>query len=486
MNFKHRCLFSATLLLVTVLIFSTCKKDVIIKDIHWYQKNQGNNTTPDIRNIAYQAIQDFYLWDEVLPSIEEFKPQTTSDLDNLMMKVRSYQPLDRFSFVEKKNQTDQSHQGLSSDFGFFVKFYRHCFDLRVSYVYPNSLAGRLGIKRGWKILKLNGRYLNGSNQPDVNYLNDVFLGTSRSANCEFEKPDGTTIAMRIFKGVFPLNTVLHRSIFTNGSKKTGYFVFNQFSEKTSVSELESTFNYFQANGVNELIIDLRYNPGGFISTQDALANMIAPQSVGRGQKIMYTCMYNKKHSELNKNTYFDKVNSLDLSRVVFIVGPQSASASELLINNLWPVMHVKLVGEKHTYGKCVGFFPIPVLDYNIYPVSFKAINSVGKGDFYQGFYVDKDSPDDLEHDFGDANEASLKEALNYINTGGFSFCQATGQRIMSLKPPAMDEIDGIDEITMREIVEKINAQLNSGIPKVAIENRPEKMPKFIRDLQRKN
>ena len=135
-------------------------------------------------------------------------------------------------------------------------------------------------------------------------------------------------------------------------------------------------------------------------------------------------------------------------------------------------MNVKLVGENHTYGKPVGFFPIPVFNYNIYPVSFKTINSVGTTDYYSGFPVDKITVDDLTKDFGDVNEASLKEALNYINSGAFS--AIAQQRIMSSGRP-------VNELEMGHM----NGDLNSPVRKIEIENRPAKMPGPIRSLQDK-
>ena len=445
--------------------FASCQKDPVINDSSYIPEIE-------IRDSTYIYTKDIYLWDDVLPPIEDFKPRNSVDIFGVMTKVRSFQPLDRFSFVEKKEDTDNANQGKDSDFGFLVKFSTSSTDLRVNYVYQSSPGGIAGVKRGWKIIALNGRALDGSKPADITFLNDVFFGTSRSADFTFQKPDGSTVISKIAKNLYPLNTILYKNVYSYGSKKIGYLVYNQFGGISSVYELTNAIDYFQSNGVNEMVIDLRYNRGGFVSTQDTLANMLAPQSVGRGQNIMYKYIFNKKYTKWNETTFFNKTGTLNLSKIVFIVTPASASASELLINNLRPVMNVKLVGEKNTYGKPVGFFPISVFDYNIYPVSFKTVNSVGSADYYEGFPVDKITIDDLSKDFGDINEASLKEALNYINSGAFS--SKVQSRILSTGSSVSEyQLDGINE------------NLNAPVRKIEIENRRDKMPRPIRELQEK-
>jgi hypothetical protein len=250
----------------------------------------------------------------------------------------------------------------------------------------------------------------------------------------------------------------------------GYLVFNEFSATTSIAELQTAMSYFEGQGVNEMVVDLRYNRGGYVSTQDYLANSLAPQSVGVDKTVMYTYKFNKNYSSLDETYKFQKSGTLDLKRIIFIVSPSSASASELIINNLNPVMNVKLIGDTRTYGKPVGFFPIPVFEYNIFPVSFKTLNSLGKADFYEGFPVDKNVADDLLHDFGDPNEANLKEALYYLSNGSFS--ASAPAKISSLRQSDIQKVS------------EANYQLGENLPAVTIEDRPSRMPLPVRVLQR--
>ncbi|HEY0055166.1 MAG TPA: S41 family peptidase [Pedobacter sp.] len=457
-----------TLFIAFTISVSSCKKKNDPNDIGESADYKVQN---DVRDSAYLKTKDIYLWPEKLPSISEFKPRSLKTIFDVMDKVKTYQSLDKWSFAETKAETEESQSGASTDFGFLIKFLPGSnTEIRITYVYANSTAGQAGIKRSWRLNKINGRIINRSVPTDVDFINDVFFGAPQSATFEFIKPDGTTLTTDLQKTSYVLNTVLYRNVYikgSQGSQKIGYLVFNQFAAATSITELESAMSYFQTQGVNEMIVDLRYNRGGYVSTQDFLANSLAPQSVGKNQTVMYTYKFNDKYKEWDESYKFNKRGTLNLSRVVFIVSPSSASASELLINNLKPVMTVKLIGDTRTYGKPVGFFPIPVFQYNIFPVSFKTINSAGSADYFSGFPVDKNVPDDLMHDFGDESEANLSEALKYFTNGG-TFASAPAQ------------ISSVES----QKVKQLNAEFSDHLPSVTIEDRPSRMPLPIRNLQR--
>jgi len=229
-------------------------------------------------------------------------------------------------------------------------------------------------------------------------------------------------------------------------------VFNQFFGQPSRNELAQAFTYFQAQGIDELVIDLRYNPGGSVETEDTLSNLIAPTAANNQtmyQYIFNSTLQNNQHQLIRKklgygdiftpaeNTVkFEKAGALNLPRVFFIVTGNTASASELLINNLKPYMEVKLIGDT-TYGKPVGFFPIPIFNYDIYPISFKTVNSAGNADYYTGFAPDNLSSDGVNKNWGDITEPSLAAALRYISTGSFARAAAESQN--SLQRRAMNE-----------------------------------------------
>ncbi len=431
------------LLLTSSILIISCKK----KDVDAPNPTPSTSSKEDLlRDSVYLYTKEVYLWQDVIPAYDQFKPRQykgSSELESaekVMTAIRNLQPLDRFSFVTTQEESGGLQTGEDQDFGFFIKAASidkvspidsvYWF---VTYTYAQSSAGLAGVQRGWYISKINGNSI-GYDQNSVNLLNDVFFGTVTSANFEFKKSDGTTSALNLNKTSFTANAVLYKNVFDVGGKKVGYFVFNQFFGQPSRNELAQLFSYFQSQNINELIIDLRYNPGGSVETQDTLANLIAPSAANNQTMYKYifnTTLQNNQHQLIRSklgygniftsaanSVNFKKAGNLNLSRTFVIVSGGSASASELLINNLKPYMDVKLIGDT-TYGKPVGFFPIPIYNYVIYPISFKTVNSAGNADYYTGFAPDKLAPDGVDKNWGNADEPCLAAALKYITTGNF-------------------------------------------------------------------
>jgi carboxyl-terminal processing protease len=440
------------LLASSALVISCRKKD--------NPSSPGNTTTTTredlLRDSVYLYTKEVYLWQDVIPSYDQFNPRQykgSTELESaqkVMDAIRKLQPLDRFSFVTTQEQSDGLQTGQDQDYGFFIK--AGAIDKEqpidsvfwfVEYAYDQSSAGQTGVQRGWYISRINGTPI-GYDQASVNILNDVFFGTTTNANFEFTKQDGSAISANLTKTSFTANSILYKTVINAGTSKVGYLVFNQFFGQPSRNELSQAFSYFQSQGINDLVVDLRYNPGGSVETEDTLSNFIAPSAANN--QVMYQYVFNQtlqnnQHQLIRKklgygnifgtadNTIkFEKAGGLNLSRVVFIVTGNTASASELLINNLRPYMDVKLVGDT-TYGKPVGFFPIPIYNYDIYPISFKTVNSAGNADYYNGFAPDKQAPDGVNKNWGDVTEPSLAAALQYISTGSFSRVSAASSNL---------------------------------------------------------
>src|SRR5690606_38995760 len=319
-----------------------------------------------------------------LPGIgtyESFNPRrfSNNDLvktaDDVIKTIRGLHSADNFSYATSVEESDQTQTGEGVDWGFWVKSGAVALPVNdpantrwfITYVYNASDAAAKGVKRGWVINKIDGMELRG-NTASVNKLNELLFGSATSASLEFIKPDGTTQTLALNKTKFTANPVLFSNVFTNGAKKTGYFVFNTFLWTTAArNELVAVFNNFIDQGINELIIDLRNNLGGSTTMQDFLANILVPAA--KDGQTMYRYEFNQQLQQdnfpllkkkfgwgdgsftaANNTEKFAKNGSLALNRVLFIVSDNTASSSELLINNLKPVMDVKLVGESNTYG----------------------------------------------------------------------------------------------------------------------------------------
>ena len=377
------------------------------------------SATPDLRDSVYLYSQDIYLWSDNLPSQTVFKPLTYPTADSVMKKVRTYSPFvngryqDRWSFVIDKKTWDNVVSGNSSDTGAEYGFVADA-DLRVKLVYSQSSAGTQGVKRGWKVLKFNGV---DATRANVDKLNTE-LGKA-SQTVLFQKPDGTQQTITLSSTAYKSDYVMNPKVFLINGNNVGYFAFDSFlganSGQDTRNELDKVFADFKSKNVTELVLDMRYNGGGYGTVSSYLGSLIAPSSAVN--QVFASAVHNKKYSQYNKTEKFKSLaNSLKLSRISIIVTKGTASASEELINGLKPVMNVKLIGST-THGKPVGYYALPVMNSYVFPVALKNVNSAGFDDFYQGFTVDKVQTDDITRDLGDPAEACLKSALDYIRTG---------------------------------------------------------------------
>lgn len=444
---------------VLILFITSCKKDITDNASSGSTDTSSVSQTDLLKDSVYLYSKEIYLWHDLIPSYDTFNPRQYTGTDDLELAsavldaIRKLQPLDRFSFVTTNEASAGLETGADVDYGFFVKAASvdkadpvDSVRWFVTYVFDQSTAGAAGVSRGWYINSINNTPITYS-QSSINILNEIFFGSATSATFEFVKPDGTTVTSDLSKTSFISNSVLHNSVINAGGKKVGYFVFKQFFGTPSRTELNIVFSNFKSQGIDELVVDLRYNPGGSTATQDALADLIAPASANN--KTMYKYIYNEslqqgdfpllKHktgwdsesfTEANNTQTFENTGGLNLSRVFFIVTSGTASASELLINNLKPYMDVKLIGDT-TYGKPVGFFPVDIFNYSIYPISFKTVNSAGNADYYSGFAPNKVSPDGVNKNWGDVTEPSLASALTYISTGSFRATAQSEQKYKS-------------------------------------------------------
>lgn len=384
----------------------------------------------DIRDSVYIYSKELYLWTQNLPDIFTFKPKNFNSPEEVILSVRTFSPIiagrraDRFSFVARKIDWDNASAGNRVDYGCGYRFLTPT-DLRVSFVYANSAAGEKGIQRGWRLLKVNN-IIPDTSTATINQLNNA-LFASNSVTIEFQKPDNTIETITLTPKNYTANFILHKQVISINGKKIAYLVLNAFlganNGKATQEELNQTFDFFASAGAEELVVDLRYNTGGYIFLAHHLCNLIAPASAN-GQ-IMLEERWNERYKAFNSVVRFNNPNpKLNLSRVVFITTATTASSSELVINALKPYMEVKIIGRA-TSGKPVGFPVVPIImdrnninaNYVVAPVAFQSFNAAGFGDYFNGLQPDKVQIDDVSRNFGDPQEACLQDAINYLVTG---------------------------------------------------------------------
>lgn len=397
---KHKFKFLIPGVLVLFLTINSCEREDIFPT--------ADNPIEEFVNI----MDYWYFWNDSLPVINLTE---YSDPKALLEDIM-YTPRDKWSYISTKQEESEYYdEGTYIGHGFG---YAPDPDgkIRISFVFKSSDLYTDGIVRGWKINKINGTQVD-ENSDISNLLGSSTIGVSNTF--EFESPTGTILTRTFSKKQQTINTILHKSVITAGTKKVGYFVFESFINP-SEAELATAFAFFKTEGVNELIVDLRYNGGGLMEIANYLAGLIIPDRLN-GELFLTYLHNNDRRSQNGSYKFKINSNSLKLEKVYFITTNGSASASEAIINGLDPYLDVYLVGDD-SYGKPVGMyaFESKLSDYVYVPITFKIINSEGIGDYYEGLEADAYADDDVTHNFGDPAESSLAEALYHIEFGSFS------------------------------------------------------------------
>jgi carboxyl-terminal processing protease len=454
---------TAAVLAISGSMFSSCQKDVVEQPVaaNSVATNNDSVIARQLKDSVLQITRDLYLWYEQIPT--SFNPQTFAGPEEIMAGIRPFSielgyttAVDRWSFAMKKTEWDDLSRGSLyqaiagvKDFGIQV-FFRVEGDLRVTNVERESAAGLAGVRRGWRITKINGN-TNITTGNATFIINNVYESTS-STSFTFQKSDGSTVDITLNAGSYTNRPVVLDSVYTIGNKRAGYLVFNSFLGDTAqiYNEFNRVFNRFSNAGINELIIDLRYNGGGYVTVQEKLANYLI-NATNNGQ-VMMTEKFNTKHPDYNYTTRFTKLGSVNVNRIFFIVSSGTASASELLINNLKPYMDVRLVGPSKTHGKPVGYFPVPVGEWYVFPVSFRTINKNGEGNYFNGLPITNAAADGINKDWGDITEAALASILNGFANGTF-------------------RSDATTDITVNPTIEAMNERLSSKTFKGVIDAR---------------
>lgn len=395
-----------------------------------------------LNNWIRGAMDYYYFWNERVPE-ETNGFVTPEDFFQSMID-----PSDIFSHISDDAETYMnSVEGSAFTAGFsptFVKFANsNDVFIVIRYVYPNSPASDAGIDRGDIILKINGQQLTTENYLDLYYAEGT-SGTLTFGVLDTETnsiSEGETI--NIIKEQLDLNPIVHTEIFKHDGQKTGYIFYTQFvdgPEDIFVDALNDTLSGMLAEGISDLIIDLRYNPGGTISTAQAFGNAIAPLSATINEDVFVTFQYNENlEQEFIEEEGMDSENlairfsegpvNLDLDKIYFLTSGSSASASELLINGLSPYLDVVQIGLP-TYGKYYGAYVIPnkTFNYAIIPVTMKYANALGVTDFVNGLQPDYEAEEELMNliALGDESDPLLGKALELI----------TGEAMPVAKAPA--------------------------------------------------
>jgi C-terminal processing protease CtpA/Prc len=395
LNNKHiRVRKYSFIVAISAIILSSCISNSLLDEL-------VDDRSPNEE--LYYIMQNYYYWYSRVPSVN---PNSFADpyalLDHTM-----YKAVDRWSFVTSYYEFMQYYQsGEMEGYGILLIEGPNS-DLYTAFLYDDSPLKLQGVKRGWRLLKIDNIEVTSGNFYEL-------LSSSASNTFVFLDENGMQQTVSASKKSVSINTVLYKNTYIRGADKIGYLVLESFIEPTE-NELATAFNYFKTEGITELILDLRYNGGGLVNVANFLAASINASVTSGSVFIKY--IYNDKLSNNNSIERFeDSGFNLSLNRLVVIATSNTASASELVINSLEPFLDVVIVGDD-THGKPVGMSVFQYQGWAFAPVLFETVNSNNQGGYLNGLKADVYVEDDLTHDWGDTLETSLAAALDYIETG---------------------------------------------------------------------
>lgn len=354
------------------------------------------------------VMLDYYLWVDDMPT--DALPEDYETPEDYVKALRA-EP-DRWTRVADKVTSDALFmEGKFIGLG-YKSMRMEDETIRISFVSDNSPASGAGLKRGDQIVGIQGYSIEELDANDGALWSGLYGEDEPGVAVDLEilrfgttEPETITITKEWIDVVsLPVVEVIE----TPGGLKVGYFFQDKFVETTK-AELDAAYATFKEQGVDKVIIDYRYNSGGLISVAERVVDL----SVGAGHdgETAYSFQYNANYASENYSVDINNLEqSIDATDMVFIVSGNSRSATELVINALFPYTNVILVGET-TGGKPVGSKGFDFCDKKLYPITFRLLNAEGNTDYFDGLPADCVAYDDLDHQFGDPQEAMIAASL---------------------------------------------------------------------------
>lgn len=414
---------------------------------------------------VYDNLTEWYYWNDTLPA--SFDPQAYAGPVEALDALRA--PQDRYSFIEDAATLEAFYEGGAYvGFGFSAGVEPEGTDFvyAIAQVFVGSPAAAAGLVRGDRITAIDG--VSVTTLVNNNSLADALTPSSLTFTVR-KISDGSSADVPVTEAEVTIPAVSDVTVIDLGAAgKIGYLNFRDFTEP-AYAALEQTFADFAAQNVSVLVVDLRYNGGGILDAADYLASLIRlDQTEG---EIFAELNYNTNKQDNNIPFYFTDPNgyqnsanyagptgealtqsSLNLSKVVFITSGGTASASEAVINGLKPFgLQIALVGDT-TYGKPVGMNPFKFCDSYLVAINFETVNADGVGGYFNGMPADCPATDDIDHPLSDPDEASLKEALYWIENGQCSTVSPKAHQTLAYKRavlPRDEQYDFHDLINAR-------------------------------------
>ena len=381
---------------------------------------------------AFAQLKEWYLFPDTLPASLDPTPYASVEdyIDALTATARS-QHKDRYFTYLTSIAAEDAYYNSGSSAGFGIRLGLTSTNrLFVTEAFEGGAALNAGIDRGTEIVAI------GTSSSNLRNVSDLIVGSDTSALSNALGPDtagtsrvlrvmsltGVTSTVTVTKTQFALDPVSSRygaKIISDGGQQFGYINLRTFINPAE-QPLKDAFLRFRTNGITNIIIDLRYNGGGLISVADLMGDLMganrAPTDVWE-----YMTFRPEKSAENSNHTFTLMSQSIAPTKIAFIGGGGTASASELVINGMVPYLHANagLIGS-NTYGKPVGQIAIDktACDDRFRVIAFAIQNAAHNGAYYDGLAsfmeASCQASDDISYQLGDPNEQSTRRALDYL------------------------------------------------------------------------
>ena len=414
-----------------------------------YPDQSGSRT--DENNFLRSWTNELYLWYDEVPDLNPANHQTLDYFDVLKTSAvtASGQPKDKFHFTYDSDDWYQlSQSGVIAGYGaqWIIVAATPPRRIVVAYTEPDSPAEAAGLQRGDEVLEIDGEdAVNGNTEAIVATLNaGLFPEDGETHSFRLRDTSGMDLDVVMTSDEIVTAPVPNvRTIDIGSGELVGYLLFNDHIA-TAESALIDAINTLDAANITDLVLDIRYNGGGYLAIASQLAYMIAGNTPTAGQ-VFERIAFNDKHPTTNPVTgqaltpmpFFsttlnfseppgNALPTLGLERVYVLTGSNTCSASEAIMNGLRGVdVDVYQIGST-TCGKPYGFYDRDNCGTTYFSIQFKGDNAKGFGDYADGFtpnnatsgIIGEPIPgcqvaDDLENALGDENEARLAAALAF-------------------------------------------------------------------------
>lgn len=383
----------------------------------------------------YDTMKLHYYWEEAITDFDEtnFFIEPFKFFDGLLADEdgkngQHYSTIDSLINTSTARSIAHTHYSYGFEFG-LTQVNGSNYAALVLYVVPDSPASEAGLQRGDWITAINEEAI-GKNNYTLLYGGPAALFTL--AQYDHEEKLLKTVKQAEMPAARSVddNPVYYANCYRTGDKQVGYLVYNHFTPGLMENDndydhaLRQASRYFAEQGVNEFILDLRYNNGGQLSCAQLMCCILAPQSA-LGQTMGYL-EYNTKHNPQEVTLSLDpnilqEGSNLNLSRLYVLTSASTASASEMIINCLRPYMEVIVIGDD-TEGKNVGSttFSNEELQLIMRPIVCKIYNAHHDSDYKEGFkpaIYAREGIGTIKQflPFGNPDELLLNTALNLIS-----------------------------------------------------------------------